>query len=132
MDRNINATSKLLFQQLKTIKLEVKQESNVVKSTLDNLEVPELSVDLLGNKPDSSENVSLCNNNLNPNSGEKSDSDKIHDELEQTPQPDNPVVSRENEKDQVKVDEQSEQESELKTFRLKSKGKKCPLIVSCH
>ena len=157
LDRNINATTKSLFDQLKAIKQEVKRESSVVEDTLKDLDIPELNVQ---QQPTS---ISKPSFGLNEHS-ELEQQDNIHSNVEREQKTDADVPTGNTELINTKTDkldgsyhfasdgehdpksnewqkpadtdqeamEQTsvEGESELKTSYLQSKGKKRPQISS--
>ena len=158
LDRNIKATTKALFDQLKAIKQEVKREPSVVEDTLKDLDIPELNV---AQRPSSI---------LNPNSvpgpnkhPELEHQDDVHSNVEREQNTDSDVSTGNTEPINTKTDHSAnddehgpnssewqktddshnedisknnveptniEGESELKTSCLKSKGKKRPQINS--
>ena len=99
LDRNINATTKALFDQLKAIKQEVKRESSVVEDTLKDLDIPELNVP--------QQPSSISNPNFVPGLNEHSEleqQDNIHSNVEREQKTDSDVLTGNTEPTNTKTD----------------------------
>ena len=151
LDRNIKATTRALFDQLKSIKQEVKRES-VVEDTLKDLDIPELNV------PQQPSSISNPNSVPGPyKHSELEQQDNVHSNVEREQNSESDVATGNTEPINTKTDHSAnddehgpnssewqqtddsyneeilkknveptntEGEDELKTSCLKSKGKK--------
>ena len=138
LDRTINATTKAIFDQLKAIKQEVKKEANVVEETLNDLEIPELNVSQLTSSISAPSVVTKENDH-----SEVEQQENIHSEVEQQQRNDSdvntrnasppPIVKSDDTDDQINPNKDEgnptiEDDNELKTSLLQSKGRKRPQI----
>ena len=99
LDRNIKATTKALFDQLKAIKQEVKKESSVVEDTLKDLDIPELNI------PQQPSSISNPNSVPGPNEhSELEQQDNVHSNVEREQNTDSDVSTGNTEPINTKTD----------------------------